>query len=186
MTLFEYLAIVFSLVVSVTGMRLVAGLPHAFQKERRYGLHVALVVWQLLATVGLFWIFWSYRDVEWNFPIFLLVLANPGVNYSNACALIPENAAAVESWRDHFFAVRRRYFIGVAAWILTVAAVTTVALDMPWLHPGRLAQITILTGAVLGAVSTRPRVLGTVVLVQFGIYLALVTSIAFRPGSFAQ
>ena len=43
MTLFEYLAIAFSLVLSFAAMRLVAGLPYAVQADRRYWVHLVFV-----------------------------------------------------------------------------------------------------------------------------------------------
>ena len=98
MTLFEYLAIAFSLVFSFAGMRLVGGLPYAVQPSRRYWIHLNFVCLLLLAAVVQFWIFWSYRTVEWTLPTFLLVLLSPGLIYYNACTLIPENSSAVESW----------------------------------------------------------------------------------------
>ncbi len=185
MSLFEYLAIAFSLVASVTGMRLVAGLGHASAAGRRDGVHLALVVWQLLATIALFWLFWSFRGVAWNFPVFLLVLAIPGCNYFNACALMPESPAAVASWRDYFARVRRRYFLGVAVWMLVVTVVSTVALAMPWSHPGRVGQAAVVSAGLLGASSSAPRVWIAATAVLFVWYAVLVGTFAFDPGSLA-
>ena len=42
MTLFEYLAIAFSLVFSFIAARLVAGLPHALDSSRRYFVYLEL------------------------------------------------------------------------------------------------------------------------------------------------
>lgn len=103
----------------------------------------------------------------------------------NACTLMPENPSAVESWRDHFLAVRRRYFLGVVCWMLTVAAITTLALEMPWSHPGRFGQATVLGAGLVGACSAKPRVLGAVMALLFGWYVALVSAIGFHPGSLA-
>ena len=100
MTLFEYLAIAFSLVFSFCGARLVSGLPHAVRQDRRYWVHLCFVVWQLFVTVFIFWVFWSFRNVNWNFPTFAIVLTSPGLVYFNACTLVPENPSSVESWRD--------------------------------------------------------------------------------------
>ena len=97
MTLFEYLAIAFSLVLSLSGMRLVAGLPHAIQAGRRYWVHLCFVCWQLVLTVMIFWLFWTFRSVNWNFVTFALVLASPSLIYFNACTLIPESPSSVES-----------------------------------------------------------------------------------------
>jgi len=185
MTLFEYLAIAFSLVFSFSGMRLVAGLPHAVQPGRRYWVHVCLVAWQLLVTVNIFWAFWSFRDVTWNWSIFVLTLGSPGLIYFNACTLIPENASSVESWRDYFYSIRRRYFMGVSCWILAVSAISTFALAQPWFHPARGGQAAILVASVLGTLSENPRVLAGVAVLLLMISVLINVTFGLQPGSFS-
>ena len=185
MTLFEYLAIAFSLLFSFAGMRLVGGLPHAVQRARRYWIHLGCICFQLLATVVVFWVFWSYRDVEWTFPTFLLVLANPGLIYYNACTLIPENPRAVESWYDYYYSIRRRYFIGVSCWIIAVATSSTIVLAMPFLHPGRTTQVLILAAGLWGAVSANQRVHAGLIFVLLSSVIVFVLTVASQPGSLA-
>ena len=183
MTLFEYLAIAFSLLFSFSGMRLVGGLPHAVQRSRRYWIHLSFVGLQLFGTVLAFWFFWSFRTVAWNFPTFLLVLVSPGLIYYNACTLIPENPSAVESWHDYYYSVRRRYFIGLSCWILAVATISMVVLDLPLLHPVRSAHAAFLAAGVVGAVSASPRVHASLVMFFLLALLLTVATFAFRPGS---
>ena len=92
MTLFEYLAIAFSLVLSFSAMRLVAGLPHAAQPDLRYWVHLVFVSSLLLVTALAFWNLWNYRDATWTLPRFLLILTIPGLIYFLACTLVPEQA----------------------------------------------------------------------------------------------
>jgi hypothetical protein len=158
MTLFEYLAIAFSLVFSFSAMRLIGGLPHALAADRRYWVHLTLVLGQLFATVGVFWVFWSYRDVEWSLPRFLLALGSPALIYFNACALIPEVPASVDSWHDYYLSVRQRYFAGMVVWAFVVMAASTVILDMPWAHPARGSQVVFLAIGVIGLAFSDPRV----------------------------
>ena len=115
MTLFEYLAIAFSLVLSFAAMRLIAGLSYAAQPGRRYWVHLVFVLGHLFLTIIVFWNLWNLRDVTWNLPRFVLALAYPGLVYFTACALIPEQASAVDSWRSYYYSARRRFFIGIAA-----------------------------------------------------------------------
>jgi hypothetical protein len=137
-------------------MRLLAGLPYVAHPNRRYWAHLTFVCTHLLSTVLVFWIFWSYRDVAWTFPRFVLVLAGPALVYFNACTLVPENASAIESWQNYYYSVRRRYFIGLLCWVAVVAASTTLVLSMPWTHPARLSQAAYLIMSIVGAVSTSP------------------------------
>ncbi len=158
MTLFEYLAIAYSLVFSFSAMRLVGGLPHALDPSRRYWLHVCWVLIQLVGTTGQFWIFWSYRDVEWNYPLFLLALANPSLLYFNACTLVPEAPASVESWRTYYYSVRRNFFLAVALYSLIIAADASVSLQIPINDPTRASQIILFVAGVVGASSGSARV----------------------------
>lgn len=186
MSLFEYLAIAFSLVFSFAAMRLVSGLPHALDSGRRYWVHLVLVFLQLLAITGVFWIFWSYRDVEWSFPRFLLALASPAILYFNACTLIPEAPASVESWRAYYFSTRKRYFVAVCFWALAVGAASSVILRMPLTHPARALQGVAFALGVLGAASANPRVHAAIAACLLGLSLLAMFVVASRPGAFAH
>ena len=185
MTLFEYLAIAFSLVFSFCGARLVSGLPHAVEPSRRYWVHLCFVVWQLFITIFIFWVFWSFRSVTWTFPTFAIVLMSPGLVYFNACTLVPENPSSVESWRVYFYAVRRRYFVGVTCWGLALVAISTVALKMPLLHPGRGIQAATLAVGVTGVVSSSHRVQAALAVFVLVLSVTMSLTLGLQPGSFA-
>lgn len=185
MTLFEYLAIAFSLVFSFSAKRLLAGLPFAMQAERRYGVHLTLSCLQLVATVMIFWLFWSFRDTTWTFPRFVLVLASPSLVYVNTCTLIPDEPSTVASWRDYYYEVRRRYFFGMLLWLMVVVAITRLVLEMPWTHPARAVQALLLVLGITGAASASPRVHAALAL---SLVLALLGAalVALQPGSLAS
>ena len=158
MSLFEYVAIAFSLVFSFTAMRLVSGLPHAVDRERRYWVHLSLVSVQILITAGVFWAFWSFRDIEWTFPRFFLALANPSLGYFIACTLVPESASSIGSWRTYYYTVHRKFFVSVILWGIVVALAGTVVLDRPLSHPTRVTQAITIAVGILGAVTDNSRV----------------------------
>ena len=182
MTLFEYLAIAFSLLFSFSAMRIVGGLPHATHGSGRYWIHLCFACFQLLLTVLIFWLFWTFRNVAWTLPTFLLVLTSPGLLYYNACTLIPENPAAVESWHDYYYFVRRRYFIGLSCWVLAIITISTIVLDLPLLHPLRVGHVALLSAGVVGAVSANPRVHANLVVFVLALLL-IISTLMFRPGS---
>jgi len=157
-TLFEYVGIAFSLVFGFSAMRLVSGLPHAIDRERRYWVHLSLVAVQLLVAAGVFWAFWSFRDIEWTFPGFVLVLANPSLIYFGACTLVPEAASSVESWHAYYYTIRRKYFVGILLWVTVVALASTFVLDRSLTHPTRIFQAIVVAVGVLGASSSSTRV----------------------------
>jgi hypothetical protein len=186
MEVFDYLAIAFTLVLSLSAVRLIGGLPDAVKPGVRYGVHLAFVAWQLIVTSVAFWILLSYREATWTLPMFGLVLTSLGLIYYNACVLIPENSNSVVSWRDHFNTFRRRYFIGVAAWMITAAASSTIVIDMPLLHPARIGHALIIAAAIAGftARSERTHALLAAGLLLFSLIMAL--SFGYQPGGFAQ
>jgi hypothetical protein len=157
-SLFEYLAIAFSLVFSFTAMRMVGGLPHALHRERRYWVHLSGIAAQLLATAGVFWAFWSFRDTDWTFPRFILTLANPSMGYFVACTLVPESASSIESWRTYYYAIRTRLFVGVVLWGAVIALGSTFVLERSLSHPTRPFQVIVIAVGLLGAATDNPRV----------------------------
>ena len=189
MTLFEYLAIAFSLIFSFSAMRLVGGLPHALDPDRRYWLHVCWVLIGLVQIAGQFWIFWSYRDVEWSYPRFLLTLANPCLLYFTACTLVPEAPASVESWRIYYYSVRRKFFLAITVYSLILAADASVVLQIPMNpidHPARATQAIVFVTGVVGASSGSPRVHAALgALAVGGLFIGMFIVFA-GPGSLAR
>jgi len=163
MTLFEYLAIAFSLLYSLAALRLVGGLPAALERGRRYPPHFGLCLLLLFAVTISFWAFWSLRDVDWTFPGFVAALAIPGMLYYCAAVLIPENPADVVSWRNHYYEVHTSVYSGIALWSLAAAVSATVNLTMGFTHPARLVQVTAFSIGLVGALSSSRRVHGVIV-----------------------
>jgi hypothetical protein len=143
------------------------------------------VVLQLFATAGIFWGYWSYREVAWTFQAFLVALASPVIVYFNACTLIPEAPASVESWRTYYFEIRKRYFIGTCLWALVVGAAASALLEMPFSHPARAIQASVFAFGVVGASSASSRVHAGIA--GFLLCLALVAGFVFAlPGALAK
>ena len=158
MTLFEYLAIAFGLLFSLSVLRLIGGLPAALDRDRGYWVHQTLVVALLLLTAFAFWTSWSLSEVSWTFPRFFLALGLPGILYFNVATLIPADPPAISSWREYYYEVRVRFFVGLTVWMFVVAAGATVNLGMPLAHPARITQGLTLGIGLIGLSSSSPRV----------------------------
>jgi len=182
--LFEYLSIAYSLVFSFALIRLVAGLPLAFDASRRYWVHIVHVCLGVFAALSLFWTHWSSREVEWTFPAFLLNLAGPGMIYFLSCALIPDEPSSVQSWRDYFFSARRRYFGGLCAWAALMVVNTTIFFGVPLLHPVRIVQVGIMALGLAGLASDHPRTHGFI-LAWAAVVAVVAATILLRPGALA-
>lgn len=183
MTLFEYLAIPFSLVLSFAVIRLVGGLVDAFDPQRRYWIHALWVVFELLAAAGLWWNLWSFHSVEWSFLRFSAVLAIAGLFYFGACAMIPANPAAVACWRQHFQLNRRRFFGAGLAWLVVVLWVSHWILALPVVHPVRALQALMFGGCLLGFAQPGERVQGALVLTALLLWPLAMLTLFLSPGA---
>lgn len=184
-SLFEYLAIAYSLVLSFAAVRLVSGLSHALDANRRYWIHVGYVCLGLFSALALFWAHWSTRDLNWTFLTFTVNLAGPGMVYFLSCTIVPDRPDSVESWQDYFFSVRRRYFGGLCVWAGLMVANTTLLLEMPLVHPSRIIQIGLACLGVAGLASGSPRGHAAIL----GLGLLIVVAVAFivgQPGALAS
>jgi hypothetical protein len=184
MTLFEYLAIAYSLVLSFAAMRLLEGLPHAARSGRRYWPHLLLVVFSLLTCVTTFWVYWSFRSTSWDYFRFWLALANPGLNYFIACTLVPRNADSIQSWHQYFASVRRRYFVAFASWALVIAGMNSFLLSMPLGHPSRLGQLTYFSIATVGAFTSNEKVVSGIAPLLLLLWLVSALFL-LQPGALA-
>lgn len=186
MTLFEYLAIAFSLVLSSAAMRLVAGLPHAFDRSRRYWVHCCFVVLGLFTVVVAFWVYWSYREARWDLPRFLVALTHVGTLYFLATTIVPESPGGVVAWREYYYSVRVRYFSAVILLALTTAMNPTLLLAMPLRHPARLAHVSLLVSGIVGVSTANSRVHGGLAVFASGMTAILAFTVFLRPSSLAD
>ena len=182
MTLFEYLAIAYSLVISFAVLRALSGVPHALATKRRYWVHLGWVGWNLQALFLEFWIFWGFRGVDWSYGLFLIILANPALLYVMACILTPEEPSRVASWREYFFAVRLRLLVTAICWQAVLLAISFLVLDLPLNHPIRLVMVFSLALWIAGAFSRRPMVHATIVCIMLAGAVASTFSFVARPG----
>ncbi len=163
MTQFEYIAIAYSMVLSFTVLRALSVLPHAVRSGRHYWVHTTWVGLTLATTVGVFWNFWFYREIEWTLPLLVLVLANPAILFVLASLLAPTDALATDSWREYFFSIRLRLFVTAIAWDLSGLVEIWVLVDLPAFHPANVQLGALLVAHLVGAISKRPAVQSAVV-----------------------
>ena len=182
LTLFEYVAVAASLVCSFTAARLLGGLTDILQAERRYWVHAAWVFSQLFGIAFGWWLFWSYREVEWNFVHFLMSLSPLAILYVLATLIIPADTRSVLSWRLHYFGIRGRFFALNLAYLVTNAINTSVLLGEPIIHPRRLLLGVMGAVFVAGLASENPKLHAVIVLVVGGVFL-ISSALVLRPGS---
>ena len=111
MTHFEYISVAIAIVLSFTVLRLLDAAAHIGAPTKRYWVHGVWVAFLLMWSAVFWWLSWSHsaRQSEFSFPVFLLVITPPGILYLCATALVSHAPAEIPSWRDHYWAARRRF-----------------------------------------------------------------------------
>lgn len=158
MTIFEYLAIAYSLVVSFTVLRALSGLPRASSGGQIYWVHLVWICVILGTAFQYFWGFWAFRAIEWTQLKFLLVLANPALLYVMACILTPESPASADSWKHHFYSVRVQFFlIGICFQLVSIATLVMI-IDLGFDDLVLKVQVALVPVWMIGAYSSRPAI----------------------------
>jgi len=183
MTLFEYVAVAASLICSFAAVRLLGGAAPALRPEVRCWVHAAWVLMLLFLLSVQWWFFWSFRDVEWDYARFMLVLSPLGLLYVQSTIVVPVDTSKVKSWKAHYFDIRGRIFPIGLAMLVAMVACTVVLLGHPLLHWRRLLPGSMAAFFVAGLLSDRPKVHG-VIAVAITLLVVVAAVVFVRPGAF--
>ena len=133
MSHFEYVSVAIALLSALVAGRLLSGFSAALDQRRMYWVHVGWIVVLLLVCVAQWWAFWRMRDVSWTPIRFLYVLSIPGLLFVQAAVLVGEDPGRVNSFREHFFKSRIRFFSVALVTAVNTAFVPWVFGLVPWL-----------------------------------------------------
>jgi hypothetical protein len=184
MTLFEYVTVAVSIVLSLGVVRLLDGVRFAASRERGYWVHLAWIATKLMNHALYWWALWSTRDaVTWNFASFLWVLAFPGILYLQSTALVTTTPAEIASWREHFFSIRRWFLAINLVLNLHVLASSLLLLDVPLLDSSRIPLLLVFVLNVAGIFSANPRLHGLIAGVVLATQVLGFGRMWFEPGA---
>ena len=158
MTLFEYISIAASLILSFSLAQALSNLTPIFARQRRYWVHSAWVVGLLIYHATLFWQLWLYQGVAtWTLIEFLLFLLGPIALLISVSLLIPRQIA--DDYRV-FFEQNRTLFYGVLIVMqLQPIPLIFLAFDLPLsFQPIFISNLVFVAAVVVGLVSARPLV----------------------------
>ena len=176
MTHFEYISVAISIVLSLAVLRLLDALPDVFQSDKRYwvhGLWVGYLIWWTAVYWYLSWAGSSWEG-EFDFPTFLLLITPAGLFHLAATALVSRSPGDVASWREHFWAVRRRIFALVLALWTTLVFISFVLQRVPFVDRLRVGQVVLLGLFTIGFFSRNERTHGVVAALGATFALAMV------------
>lgn len=183
MSLFEYLAIAFTLVISTSVMRIADGLSDSFRGEESYWVYPGQLAVALAANVAAFWNFWSFHEADWTFPRFVLAVSGPVALYFGTATLVPSDRDDVTSWKVHSQAVRGRFYRSICAYSVLMATTTTTLLGMGLDHPARGAQLAMFVLGLVGASTENERAHQAIVVVTLVFGVFVLSTLAARPGA---
>jgi hypothetical protein len=179
---FDHVAVGFSMVLSLGVVRLLDGVRPAFAPGRRYWVHTFWLFQKLLNHAFYWWVFGTLREASsWNVVSFVWVLLLPAILFLQSTTLVTTAPAAVASWRQHFFEVRRWFFLADVALILHSILSSSLLRGLPLLHPFRAVQVAALTLSILGATSANPRMHATIAPLAFALQALGLGSLFFTP-----
>ena len=183
MTLFEYVTVAVSLVVSLCIVRLLDGLRFAAARERRYWVHFLWIVNKLLNCALYWWGLWATREsASWNFASFMWVLLFPGTLYLQCTALVTTAPGEIHAWRDHFYGIRRWFFAINLVLIAHVLLSSAVLRDVPLLDISLVPLGIVFLLNILGVISANPRLHGVLVVTALLTNVLGFGAVFFQPG----
>ncbi len=153
MTLFEYISIATSLILSFSLARTLTNFAPIFASEHRYWVHSAWVLTLLVSHANLFWQIWLFQGVEvWTLAQFVLRLIGAIMLLIGVSLLVP--VAAVPDYRIYFESMRGPFYS-----VLIVMSVQPIPL--PYLlfdiafYPLLLSTLFFASAAVVGLVGRK-------------------------------
>ena len=185
MTLFEYLAAGYVLILSLAVVRGISGVAYALRRSSRYGVHLAYLSIVLANCLVSFWVFWFFRDVEWTFYRFVATLAIPVLFYVHVSVLVPPDPSTVSSWQVHFFDVRTPLLGTGALFMGAVLGSNQALLGVSAFQLASLGPWTLLAICAIGASSAKPR-LHTVLALGPPVLAVITILMLARPDSLAS
>jgi len=166
LTLFEYISVAFSIVLSLGVASLLGSIRRIFSAYRRYWIHYTWFLIVLFAHAVGWWSLWSFSNYEsWSLPAFLLVLLQPGLLFLLALLLVGDSPVSTESWREHFYSMRRWFFTVRALYMAAVITASWLLLDISLTHPSRLFGVSHMILSLLGIATANERVHGILAIV---------------------
>jgi hypothetical protein len=184
MTLFEYISVAFSIVLSLSAAQLLSNIRSIVDPARRDIVHGLWTVHMLILHVVVWWSFWALRDVSWNLGTFSFALSTPAMLYVAANALVPSDPSV--SLREHFLANRTLFFTTRGLIVIGAIAGSNLFLGAPLLSPARLSGVLLLVIFAVGIVSANRRVQVAIAILGLLIEIFVVGYFRFEAGTWVR
>ena len=187
MTLFEYLSVATSIVLSLSAAQLLTQLRSVLNPTKRYWVHTLWVFLALFGHLIIWWEFWGYRgDISWNFANFALLLLNPGILFVASNTLIHSETRGAKSWGEHFFEIRRPFFATFGMLPLVSVLRRWALTDVPLLSSNNLPEVGFALLLLIGFISGSRKVHAGLIITYWFALVITTANIWFLPGDVAN
>ena len=159
--------------MSFATARLVSALPEILDKPRRYWVHST---WAAATVANVFlswWALFQYREVAWTIFRFLLFVAPAVGMLFIAAALAPDEPSEINSWREHYYRIRRQ-LVGATLFFWVAVAVANAMLLEPFGPRGIVPYASFVVILAPALVTKNARVQGGVAIVYLVFVLAAI------------
>ncbi len=185
MSLFEFIVGMISIIFALSIAQLFMGVSDLLQQGVRVRFFLPHGLWIInlfLLTFLHWWSLWTFRELSWNFGMFLYSLIGPSLMFFACTMISPRNTTTVDiDISDHFLGIRK--------WFLSIFAVLMVCFTFdgplfgtePFLNEIRAVQFALVAISVLGVFSASRR-FHTAVSVGILLSLCVGVFIRFLPG----
>jgi hypothetical protein len=155
MTIFEFISVMVSIVLGLSFAQLLLTTSQFARNSTRVKFYlphtmwlVNLVLWHFL----LWWSFWDYRNVDWNYARFLVITLEPLVLFLTTSIATPRRfEAAIVDNKEYFFEIRKWFFLSfLVLQTLSIVDGPLVFGSEPWWIAYRIPQVLVAAVFLLG------------------------------------
>lgn len=168
MEAFEYVMVLVSIIIGLAITHVLAALGAAVHRIRGHGPPIRLGATYLLWVGFLFiWLvsfwWWEFKfqelDLQWTFGLYLFVVGYAIWLFLMSVILVPSRLEGIEDSFDYLMEMRR-WFFGALLVAVAIDTIDSLLKGSDWgLRPVLLAQSSaIVTAAIVGMITTRPRI----------------------------
>ena len=186
MSLFEYVAVIVSMILALAVGQLLLGAAGLAKNRKRVSGYLAHTLWMVLLflfAVNLWWSQWDLRDIDWTFPSFFYVICSPTLLFFAVAILLPDDPGGRDVDLDaHFFAVRPIFLSIMLTFLITAWFDGPILQGQPVL--GRVGQLSLVyVVAILWGLATESRRVHLVLSAALVSVFSLFVVVRFLPGA---
>jgi hypothetical protein len=174
-----------SVIFALSIAQLFSGVADLLQQQIRVRFFLPHSIWVVnlfLLTFLHWWSLWTFRDLSWNFGMFIYSLIGPSLMFFACTMISPRKAISTDVDLSD-------YFLGIRKWFLAIIAVIMVFFSFdgplfgtePLLNELRAAQLSLVAIAIWGVFSANRR-FHTAAAASVLFILCVAMFIRFLPG----